>query len=824
MKNGKRVDVFWVWMPLCFLIMAFILIVIVSKNGMYPSGSDTMYHIYRGDYLYRSIQNGNWYPLYNEMWYNGVELYRYWSPMPAYVMAFCQFVAGGDVLNGYLIYVALVFLGGAFTWLQLGKNRNRPILGAFLGILWFFIPNNLLALFGEGNLPRSLSMIFLPFFIDAIYQYLQTRDRISFRRIMYYFAMMLMCHLGYACMVICAVALYLIIYALMNGKKKWMLEILLALVLSFGMLGIWIVPALRGGITSIDSSEVMKQFFQSIWISLNPWERIESNHGHFYFGLSTCLLAVFGMLLAKKKQMSGFIVALVILLATTTTAYSIIRMFPGSKYLWMLRFISIALCFILYQFLEWHTLKKQWIILFCMLMALDTIPSLSLVFGHGTGELVEERMNQEQEETLIAQAQQITKQRMALMDASSLGSMGAWLVSGWNQGVPATFGAGWEAAVTNMNIAQVNRALAEGQYLYVFDRCMELGNDTVLIKLSEIRTHFDQSVEIEKLNDAAECIGYQLVAENEAYRLYHMEIEGNWGTSTVYDAIAIGTQAGAIVREFPAMEEVERTNLNEFTYEELSKYRVIYLAGFTFDDRAYAEELILSLSENGVHIVIAADGIPEDRISHDQSFLGVTCNKISFSNGYPELDTIDGILNTDLFPQGYTQWETVYLEGLDTCWGNLFDNGFELPFYGTVKNDNIVMIGLNLSMHYGLTQDASVDRLLSHAMNLSSTDLPQRQIVPLELVQTSQGMQIISPKSHVNTSLSMHQDIFESKEELYESNHLMYVDEGTTTIRYRYPYLVVGSLVSLGSLVMTVCYMLRGSKKMYKCFKSVYTK
>ena len=56
------------------VFMSVMVIKLVSKNGVYPSGSDTMYHIYRGDYVYNSIKAGNWYPLYDYMWYNGVEL------------------------------------------------------------------------------------------------------------------------------------------------------------------------------------------------------------------------------------------------------------------------------------------------------------------------------------------------------------------------------------------------------------------------------------------------------------------------------------------------------------------------------------------------------------------------------------------------------------------------------------------------------------------------------------------------------------------------------------------------------------------------------
>ena len=52
---------------------------------------------------------------------------------------------------------------------------KRPVLGAFIGFIWFFMPNNLCALFVEGNLARSLSMIFLPLFIYEVSEYLKDR-------------------------------------------------------------------------------------------------------------------------------------------------------------------------------------------------------------------------------------------------------------------------------------------------------------------------------------------------------------------------------------------------------------------------------------------------------------------------------------------------------------------------------------------------------------------------------------------------------------------------------------------------------------------------
>ena len=80
-------------MPIIYLAVSVLVVFLVKNNGAYPTGSDTMYHIFRGDYVYNSIKEGSWYPIYNSMWYNGVEIMRYWAPLTAYYMALCQMIA-----------------------------------------------------------------------------------------------------------------------------------------------------------------------------------------------------------------------------------------------------------------------------------------------------------------------------------------------------------------------------------------------------------------------------------------------------------------------------------------------------------------------------------------------------------------------------------------------------------------------------------------------------------------------------------------------------------------------------------------------------------
>ena len=782
-----------------YAAVSFLIMYLVSKSGVYPSGSDTMCHIYKGSVLYQQIKQGNWYPLFDPMWYNGVEMMRYWAPLPVYFLAMCQAFAGGDCFGGYLVFLGLVSFFGAVVWFFIGCRHKRPWMGAVIGLLWFFMPNNLLAIFVEGNLPRALCMVVLPLFVANVHDYLLDGRWKSLPQITICFVFMTLCHTGYAGMIALALLVFLVIFRILYRQRRRIFEVLFAVILGFALTGIWMYASLQGGITSTDSSQVMQGFFQDAVISLNPFHRITDGQGYFYFGLAAFLLIVFGMFFAKRKSLPGFWAAFLIFLCTTTTMYSVLVLLPGSQYLWMLRFISIALCFALYSFLLWKTLKKPFVIVIVALLFLDVVPSLQLVYGETSGVTPQERYESMSEYTLIGEAKEITSQRLALLDLSTLGADGAYLVSREEDGVPAVFGAGWQSAATAQRISLLNESLEKGNYLYLFDRCIELGSDTVLIRVSQASA---KEEDIPNIDAAAEKLGYSVVDSNSDYRLYHLDAPECFGVVSEFDAIGIGRSASLMALQFPVIEETTDTNLNHYSYDELSRYQVIYLAGFTYDDREAAEDMLLQLSENGTRIVILADGIPVDKQTGTQSFLDVDCHSITFSNGYPELDTVDGILYCDLFPEGYTKWKTVYMNGLDDVWGTTADLDNELEIYGTKYNDNLIFIGLNLTYHYSLTKDEAVGALLAHALDLDAEALPERTIVPLDITYDADRITITSAYDDVDTTIAIH-DIFESGQSFYSKNYLTYVDAGTTVITMACPYLLEGAAVSGVAVILT---------------------
>ena len=223
-----------------------------------------------------------------------------------------------------------------------------------------------------------------------------------------------------------------------------------------------------------------------------------------------------------------------------------------------------------------------------------------------------------------------------------------------------------------------------------------------------------------------------------------------------------------------------------------------------YEDRNRAEDMVETLSKNGVRIVILADGMPEDRETRSKTFLGVTCNVVQFENGYPILYTKDfGEMDCDLFPRGYSKWVTYYLNGLHNVGGTISDNNVELAFFGTGLNENLCYIGLNIPFYYYLTQDVNAEKLMQWVMGMDPGVLPGREIYPMAISYGNNEIAIDSEADFLNTGLSYH-DCFRSDQEIFTDNNLLIVRKGHTQIKITPPYFIEGILVTVAGLLLLV--------------------
>lgn len=784
---------------LLYAVVTYLLIHAILNSGKWPAGYDVMYHIHRGEKVYEAVKQGHFWVRMDASWYNGVEILRYWSPLPAYVMALCIGIAGGNALRGYLVFTGAVYYISALVWLIAGIRRKRPWMGMFLGLFWFFLPHNVMYYFEYGNLAGMLGIAcVLPVMICFLGEYLDEPNSGRAIRLSLITALMAMCHSGFALLTMLVCLLWILFRRAFDHRERSGLGAIFIIVLGFLLTGVWFLAS-RSGVSSVNYSEQLQNSFQSLAATLNPFDRYTSGFAHYYFGLVAFTSAVLGIVLARRKSCrAGFATAVLVCLLTSRSAYRVISKIPGGSFMWTSRMINTALALIFFSLLEWGTLKRLLQALTVVLLALDCVLSFPLIYGDRNNVSVSERLNEEQEATLIREAKQITTQRIALIDGSSLASTGAYLVSDWNGRTDSSFGAGYEAAVTRRNITMLNRAANDGNYLYLFDRTLELGNDTIVIEKSQLYGRGNDSADV---ISAARKVGYSLIDSNDQFMLFHIATDGNFGIVSHYRGIAIGTAADEITETFPMFQRGDSPDLSSYTYKKLSKYDIVYLNGFTMSDRVFAEKMVKKLADHGTRVYICADGIPEDRRVRAQTFLGVTCNPITFSNGYPEMETKIGTLNMSLFPDGINTWNTVYMNGLDHVLGKVEENKFDLAFFGTKYSKNIVFMGFNLSYFYSLTGDVSAEKLLSYGMDASPDEIPERRVISITLKEDYNKLKIITKENNVDTTIAFH-DIFASSSKIWNEHNLTYVNQGTTVIHYRLPHLWDGIAVTAAAAVL----------------------
>lgn len=799
--NKKRIS--FIVSTLLYAISATVLFWVLSKSGTYVEGENTMFHLYRANALLNNWKEGSPFLWYDSSIYNGTELLRYFGVLPVYFMALIEW-AVKDVSVTYSLTVSIIFFLSEVMiyYISLKQNNDSYIISFFLGVLWFLFPSNLYIWFVEGNIPGGIALVLI---IPILYYNIKTYQKKGTKK-NWILTALWMCVLSlteetYAVMFLILLVVLLTVLSFTGQTNRRGLLSLAATLIGLGLSGFWFVPSVTGNIQYSSVSESFINNFQSILTSLNSLGRLNEGNTYLYAGLAVCALAIFQLLFGKRETKGSAFTFLLVLLLSSAVFYNVIRHLYLASFFRMLYITAIATSVLIVDFIGWITLKRWIYCVFTCLLALDTLPSLPVIYQNRSGISAEERMDLEETYTWIKDARESSHNRIAVMDNGTLSSMGTWLVTETEN--KDVFGSGWTASSTQQNTRMLNQALEDGHYLYMFDRLLSYGADNVIVRVDQMES--GDREDIVKLDEAAAQIGYSCEKENQDYRLYELNRDDVYGTKTVYQYLAIGSDAESLCEMFPSFKLADSDNLSAYTYNDLKNYKVIYLTGFTYDNKAEAEKLVQKLSENGVRIIISADGIPEDSTTHSQNFLGLQCQPVQFKYGFPEMETMDGIFDTELFPFEYQKWETVYINGLDNVMGSVTADNSILPFFGTVKNNNIYVIGFRLTQFYGLTDDEKIGELLGKAFNVSGKEIPERKTVSLNIHENSKGIEIHSDEKDVLTSLA-YVPCMKIEGDYEIENHLIVMKGNNLKITYRVSNIqIIGVILSCISIILLRC-------------------
>lgn len=781
---------------LILIFGAVALSIYLEGHSGYPWGIDTYGHIFKADMLYQNIKKGNFYPLFTQYWYNGIQPFRYWAPFSYYLLAIFEFFAAGDPIKAYIIFVGASFFTGALGWLLWGIRSKRIFITLIIGIVWFFLPENLRILFFEGNLPRVVITTLIPYLFFFLWEFAHYEKKSSIIPMTVVMIFIIMSHLMVGAMLGITTFVFLFIYSCVFKKFLKSSQVIVAMLLAFAICGSWLYPALKGGLVSMDSgatSEVMRSLSTPFTTSLNPFIRLTNvgKNGFFYYGLSIIVVSILGILLSNKKSLPGFITVIIVFLGTTTAFIPVLIKLPLNQLLWMMRFTPIAYGIFMLSLLNWTECKKYFMAAILIIIIADS--ALSFRFSLFTSQ------KNYNVENLIDSAKKVTKQRIALLDSSAFGSYPSFYISSEGKKTAYSYGWAWQGASTAQNIVLLNTALENGYYNYMFDRSIELGCDTVIIRKASLKSG---DAGLDKINSAAKLSQFKLYKENFEGYVFHRETPKSFGAVTSYSGLCIGRSAEQIPLKYPEFEIGKSKNIQDYKIDELSKYKTIYLSDFTYDSRQEAEKMLSKLSSMGIKIVVDMNKIPADSVTKRMTFMGVTAQPISFYTKMPDLFFNGQKYISTNFDEEYKNWNTVYLQNTANDEGIAWVKNEKLTFIGTGKgkNKNITYVGFNFMFHAMQNDDAGAIKIMNSVLLSNSSILPKRKVVPISVKYSDNSFSIDSQYDNVNTTIA-YLDSYSSASKISNNQNLLEIKKGQTNIKVVYPYLTSGIGLSLIGLM-----------------------
>lgn len=782
-------------------VVTWLLVFYVIKQGQYPWGLDTYGHIFKADLLYDNILKGNFYPLFTEFWYNGIQPFRYWGPFTYYIMACCQLIAGGSPLEGYVVFVGLIFFIGGMGWLLWGFSEDRIFLSLIFALLWFFLPENTRILFLEGNLPRVLVTAFLPYFFYFLWQFVNYKKVLYLIPMMLFMVVIIMCHLMLGAMIGIACFIFLLVHSFMIKKFKRSFQTIVTLILCFILCGIWIYPALHGGLVSMNSdatSQVMKSLSTPVKMSLNPFLRLNpTGIGYFYYGISIFAVSILGMFFSNRKSSAGFTVTLIIFVGTTTAFVPLLDKLPLNQLLWMRRFTPIAYGLFIISLINWKKCKKIIMAFMILFIVADSSLSFNLPFYSKN-----EPYNAK---SIIEEAKGITKQRIALLDSSLFGSYPSFFITDERRKLPYSYGWAWQGAATSQNIVLLNTALEQGYYNYMFDRAVEMGCDTVVLRKESLPKN---NRNIKNIKTAAALSDYNLYSEDKSAYIFHRFTPAQFGVITRYGGICIGNSSIEVPLQYPYFKIGSSYNIDDYSIKELKKYKIVYLSDFKYRDKSKAENMISKLSSLGVKVIIDMNRIPADETTNRMEFLKVEAQPVTFNLKMPDLFFKGKKYVPVVFKKEYENWNTVYLEGNLDTWGFSWLNHKKLAFAGKGKgiNKNVIFVGFNLMFHSMENKDVNSIKIMNSIFGIDSSLLPKRSIENIQVKYEKNFIKIRASKDSENTTIAF-LDAYKSNKRIFSDQNLLNVDKGETGIRITYPYFIPGIIISLTGCILSVIWL-----------------
>lgn len=695
----------------------------------YPWGWDTWGHLLKADFLYHEILKGNYYPQFTEYWYSGCQPFRYWAPLPYYILALLRFLTKDIFTAGnYFVFICALF--GGLSWL-LYAGRIGLWSSTVVGAIWVVWVDNVRVAFQQGNLPRVLATALLPLLIILFLRVVENRKScLGIIATAVLIHLIIVCHAMIGAIYCLSLVLFLFfLWAFRGCRLKDCLRGVMVLAGGVATAAWWLLPSLSGGITQIDVQAAKAAIeFVPAAISLNPLHRFMDRES-FYWGIS--LLAVLAGTLyfwrakppwAKSLALTGIILVII--------TFPLVRIFyltlPLSNLLWPLRFSTFAALALLasgfafniqnprHRLLQSSRLRGFLIMILGIVLLTDCFFSVRLLVFTTAKSFNLTRST----EFLKASP----GWRVATIDLSRLGSAPSFLFSEV-AGLEQVFGWAWQGAVTSTSIMLLNTGLEYQFYPFLFRSCNYLGATDLIVKSDVVR-------DPEAFSEAAARAGYSRRATFGDISVWH-------GLNQPYliekkdECLVIGKFAGTIALQFPEVEIGFSHYIDDYPLDYLRKYPKVIFSGAQWRSKRKAEEMVAKYAVSGGRAFVELAGMPNNVLAKQPEFLGVYGEPVLLQKRL-EISGKGRHIILKPFSYAVAPWKSYVPQGLDEVEleFDYYGNRAAVCGYKLLKGKRVYFLGGNLAYHAFLTADPVALSLLKEVFGLK-TDYSGQPVIPL---------------------------------------------------------------------------------------------
>lgn len=724
-------------------------------SGLYLHGDAVYAQLYKLDAVAESMREGALFPVYAENWYNGYEIFRYSPPTVYMMIVMLSGIFHADYHISICIFYGIMAFISMMGFFLFGVKQRKIIASFFTGIAFLLLPSTFTAVILEGSLDVVMGLALIPGILYFLYSFMTWKNRLAVLPFSIMMCLLIVSHYILAIAFGWVLAIYIVIYSAAVKEWKFGAAAIGNTVLLYLVMGYFLYPALSGGLLTRPHS--------------SQWD------AELSLGIPVLVIAILGLITTDRKRFAGFFLTVVFCVLSFSVMEPVRKLISSptlQRSYWYLISITAVLLFTL---LLWDRLRMIFLLASLCVMVGAGVP-LMLAMQEGDHALQEDQALID--DYLLAEAASWTDNRIALMDMATLGAFPQWYFA--RQGVKSTFGWDYENAMTARNQTSLNEVFFDGFYDYMFDRLLLYGNDTAVILKSLL-----EDGAYENLIAAAGRNGYEVVAENGNVIVFkETAVDSAYGVVTNYENLAIGENAYYISYIYPSFGYGASDCIDDYTIEELSKYHNLYLSGFTYREKEKAENMLKELSAKGTEVYIDMQHIPINAVTGKNEFMGAYAQFVQFFEDFPVLENNNGNqFKLDFQAGRYAVWDTVYVSGCeDVIKETAYEDKSHLVYWGQNHDPNVTFMGFNLVYYYLTTHNQDLKRFLDEEMSLSSENLPQPVIVPIEVGGDSTQMIVRTQNDRVNCNIAA-VDTLESDRIITMQENLLVVNQGDTTLR-----------------------------------------